>query len=52
MCVKKQETCIQKTIEKTDESNQRRHSEMEKCTMFLDWKNEHSENDSTTQSNL
>ena len=25
---------------------------MERYTMFLDWKNQHSENDSTTQSNL
>ena len=24
----------------------------EKCNMFLDWKNQYSENDSTTQSNL
>ena len=53
MYVKKQETCIQKTIKKkTDESNQRWHKEMEKCIMVLDWKNQHSENDSTTQSNL
>ena len=25
---------------------------MERCTMFLDWKNQHCENDYTTQSNL
>ena len=25
---------------------------MERITMFLDWKNQHCENDSTTQSNL
>ena len=25
---------------------------MERCTMFLDWKNQYSENDSTTQNNL
>ena len=25
---------------------------MERYTMFLDWKNQHCENDSTTQSNL
>ena len=36
----------------TDERNQRRYKQMERQTMFLDWKNQHCENDYTTQSNL
>ena len=30
----------------------RGHKQMEKYTMFMDWKNRHSENEYTTQSNL
>ena len=37
---------------KTGERNQRWHKLMEKCTMFMDWKNQYSENEYTTQSNL
>ena len=36
----------------TDEKNQRGHKQMEKYTMFMDWKNQYSENEYTTQSNL
>ena len=32
--------------------NQRWHKQMERYTMFLDWKNQYCENDYTTQSNL
>ena len=39
-------------IENTDERNQREHKQMEKYTMFLDWKNQYSESEYTTQSNL
>ena len=35
-----------------DERNQRRHKQMERYNMFLDWKNQYCENDHTTQSNL
>ena len=35
-----------------DERNQRRHKQMERYNMFLDWKNQYFENDHTTQSNL
>ena len=35
-----------------DERNQRRHKQMERYNMFLDWKNQYCENDYTTQSNL
>ena len=31
------------------ERNQRRHKQMEKYTMFMDWKNQYSENEYTTQ---
>ena len=34
------------------ERNQGWHKQMERYTMFLDWKNQYSENDYTTQSNL
>ena len=33
----------------TDERNSRRYKQMERYTMFLDWKNQHCENDYTTQ---
>ena len=36
----------------TDERNQRLHKQIERYTMFLDWKNQHCENDYTTQNNL
>ena len=36
----------------SDESNQRQHKQMERYTMFLDWKNDYSENKYTTQSIL
>ena len=32
--------------------NQRGHKQMEKHTMFMDWKNQYCQNDYTTQSNL
>ena len=38
--------------EDTDESNWRWYKQMERYTMFLDWKNQYCENDYTTQSNL
>ena len=31
---------------------ERWHKQMEKYTMFVDWKNQYSENEYTTQSNL
>ena len=34
------------------EINQRGHKQMDKYTVFMDWKNQHSENEYTTQSNL
>ena len=34
------------------ERNQRGHKQMERYTVFMDWKNQYSENDYTTQSNL
>ena len=36
----------------TDERNQRWHRQMERHTMFLDWKNQYCEKDYTSQSNL
>ena len=36
----------------TDEKNQRWHKQMERHTKFLDWKNQYSENDYITPSNL
>ena len=36
----------------TDERNQRGHKQMEKYTMFMDWKNQFCQNGYTTQSNL
>ena len=36
----------------TDERNQRWHRQMERHTMFLDWKNQYCEKDYTIQSNL
>ena len=42
----------EKYKKKTDERNQRWHTQMEKYTMFLDLKNQYSENDYSTQSNL
>ena len=36
----------------TSEGNQRRHKWMEKYTLFMDQKNQYSENEYTTQSNL
>ena len=35
-----------------DERNQRGHKQMEKYTVFMDWKNQYCQNDYTTQSNL
>ena len=37
---------------KTDERNQRGHKQMEKYTVFMDWKNQYCQNGYTTQSNL
>ena len=37
---------------KTLEINQRWHKQIERYTMFLDWKNDYYENDSAIQSNL
>ena len=37
---------------KTDERNQRGHKQMEKYTVFMDWKNQYCQNGHTTQSNL
>ena len=37
---------------KTDERNQRGHKYMKEYTMFMYWKNQYSENEYTTQSNL
>ena len=42
---------IQKTI-KTGERNQRGRKQMEKYTVFMDQKNQYSENEYTTESNL
>ena len=39
-------------IQNTDERNQRGHKQMEKYTMFMDWKNQYCENEYTTQSHL
>ena len=36
----------------TDERNQRGHKQMEKYTVFMDWKNQYCQNGYTTQSNL
>ena len=36
----------------TDERHQRGHKQMEKYTMFMDWKNQYCENEYTTQSDL
>ena len=36
----------------TGERNQRGHKQMEKYTMFMDQKNQYSENEYTTQSSL
>ena len=43
---------MKETIENTDERNQRGHRQMEKYTMFMDHKNQYSENEYITQSNL
>ena len=43
---------IYRKLQNTDERNQRQYKEMEKCTMFIDQKNQYSENEYTTQSNL
>ena len=39
-------------LQNTGERNQRGHKQMEKYTEFMDWKNQHCENEYTTQSNL
>ena len=39
-------------ISNTDERNQRGHKQMEKYTVFMDWKNQYCQNGYTTQSNL
>ena len=44
-------TCTPKTI-RYWWKNQSWHKQMEKYAMFLDWRNQHCENDYTTQSNL
>ena len=49
--LKRQKTCMQKTIY-TDERNQRWHKQMERYSMFLDWKNQYWKSDYTAQSNL
>ena len=36
----------------TDEKNQRQYKQMDRSTMFLDWKNQYCQNDYATQSNL
>ena len=36
----------------TDERNQRGHKQMEKYTVFMDWKNQYCQNGYSTQSNL
>ena len=36
----------------TNEINQRQHTQMERQTMFLNWKNQYCQNDYTIQSNL
>ena len=42
---------MQKTVN-TGERNQSQHKEMERYTMFWDWKNQYCQNDCSTQSNL
>ena len=39
-------------LQDADERNQRRHKQMERYTMFMDWKNQYCQNDYTTQGNL
>ena len=47
----KESDMIQQLNNNNNERNQRQHKQLERYTMFLDWKNQYSENDSTTQSN-
>jgi len=43
---------VSEKLENTDERNQRGHKQMEKYTMFLDWKNQYNEHEYITQSSL
>ena len=44
--IKKMQEMFNKDLEEL------KNKQMERYTMFLDWKNQHCENDSTTQNNL
>jgi len=44
-------TCTLKTVE-VDERNWRRHKQMERYTVFMDWKNQYCQNDYTIQGNI
>ena len=39
-------------LQDADEKDQRRHKQMERYSMIMDWKNQHSQNGCTTQGNL
>ena len=43
---------IHRKLQITGERNQRGHKQMEKYTVFMDWKNQYCQNGYTTQSNL
>ena len=49
---KETKTCAPKTIRCWWKKNQRRHKQMERYTMIMDWENQYSQNDYTTQGNL
>ena len=49
---KKQKTCAQKAIKHWWKKSKMTEIDGEIETMFMDWKNQHSENEYTTQSNL
>ena len=49
---KKQKTCEEKAIKHWWKKSKMTETDGEIETMFMDWKNQHSENEYTTQSNL
>ena len=49
--LRKQEICTPKTQD-AGERKQRWHKQMERYTMFLDWKDQYCQNEYTTQDNL
>ena len=48
----KKQRLIHRKLSNTYERNQRGHKQMEKYTMYVDWKNQYTKNECTTPKNL